>query len=177
MTWVDVPGLVSDVQCVRLNAIAVSLCKPCVVFEIGSYKGRSTIAMASALSEGSRLITVDSYEDFLTEDKESFVQKYGNAKAEFFANIEACGVSKIVEHCSSIPDTIPDLDMAFIDGDHKYDAVKSDFLKIFPKVKVGGYIVMHDVISHEGPTRLWSEHIYEVTDIGVADNMAIGRKV
>ncbi|MFA5394353.1 MAG: class I SAM-dependent methyltransferase [Candidatus Ratteibacteria bacterium] len=33
---------------------------------------------------------------------------------------------------------------ALIDGDHSYDGVKSDFLKIFPQMKKGGIICFHD---------------------------------
>jgi predicted O-methyltransferase YrrM len=37
------------------------------------------------------------------------------------------------------------LDVLFIDGDHRYDAVSSDLMRFAPLVKQGGLILMHDV--------------------------------
>lgn len=39
------------------------------------------------------------------------------------------------------------LDLVFIDADHKYGAVKKNILSWLPKVKVGGLIAGHDIIS------------------------------
>lgn len=35
-------------------------------------------------------------------------------------------------------------DFALIDGDHSYDSVKNDFLKILPHIKKGGIVCFHD---------------------------------
>lgn len=50
--------------------------------------------------------------------------------------------------CESIPDNT--IDLLHIDGSHLYEDVKIDFELFYPKVKKGGIILMHDVISHEG---------------------------
>jgi len=36
------------------------------------------------------------------------------------------------------------LDWIYIDGDHRYEAVKNDLDKYFPKVKPGGFIICDD---------------------------------
>ncbi|MBW1798178.1 MAG: class I SAM-dependent methyltransferase, partial [Deltaproteobacteria bacterium] len=38
------------------------------------------------------------------------------------------------------------LDFAFIDGDHTYEGVTSDFLNYGPLVRPGGIIVFHDIL-------------------------------
>lgn len=40
------------------------------------------------------------------------------------------------------------LDILFIDGDHSYAGVKTDFLTYSPLVKKGGLVVFHDICEH-----------------------------
>jgi predicted O-methyltransferase YrrM len=40
------------------------------------------------------------------------------------------------------------LDLLFIDGDHTYEGVKSDFEMYSPLVAKGGMIVFHDILEH-----------------------------
>ena len=47
------------------------------------------------------------------------------------------------------------LDYLFIDGDHSYQGVKSDFRMYSPLVRKGGIVAIHDVAEH--PTALGSE--------------------
>ncbi|MBI5210003.1 MAG: glycosyltransferase [Elusimicrobia bacterium] len=53
-------------------------------------------------------------------------------------------------------------DLLFIDGDHSYDAVKSDFERYSPLVREGGMIAFHDIVpdpstgDQESP-RFWRE--------------------
>ena len=54
------------------------------------------------------------------------------------------------------------LDVLFIDGDHSYDGVRSDFERYAPLVRPGGLIALHDIV--EGPPgtsgdvpRFWRE--------------------
>jgi cephalosporin hydroxylase len=49
------------------------------------------------------------------------------------------------------------IDFLFIDGDHSYEGVRSDFEMYSPLVTPGGYIGFHDIAYTEGVTRLWSE--------------------
>lgn len=47
------------------------------------------------------------------------------------------------------------IDYIFIDGDHKYDAVKQDFNDWFPLVKQNGIIAFHDSAAFRGGPRYW----------------------
>jgi cephalosporin hydroxylase len=51
------------------------------------------------------------------------------------------------------------LDFLFIDGDHRYEAIKSDYEMYSPLVRSGGIIGFHDIGEHEegGGRRFWME--------------------
>jgi predicted O-methyltransferase YrrM len=54
------------------------------------------------------------------------------------------------------------LDFLFIDGDHSYVGIKSDFLEYGPLVKSGGIIALHDISIYNSPnqsdvSRFWKE--------------------
>jgi predicted O-methyltransferase YrrM len=49
------------------------------------------------------------------------------------------------------------IDFLFIDGDHSYKAVKSDFENYSKFVRKGGIIAFHDIIYSEGVNRIWNE--------------------
>ena len=44
------------------------------------------------------------------------------------------------------------LDLLFIDGDHTYEGVKSDFEMYSPLVREGGMIAFHDILDHNPDT-------------------------
>jgi Methyltransferase domain len=59
------------------------------------------------------------------------------------------------------------IDYIFIDGDHNYNAVKTDLEKYFPKIKVGGIITIHDSRMYRGGANFWpgpSQLVKELTD-------------
>ena len=47
------------------------------------------------------------------------------------------------------------IDYIFIDGDHRYDAVKQDFNDWFPHIKQNGIIAFHDSATFRGGPRWW----------------------
>jgi len=49
------------------------------------------------------------------------------------------------------------VDFIFIDGDHTYEGVRSDFEMYKKLIKRGGYIAFHDTEYAEGVSRFWSE--------------------
>lgn len=65
------------------------------------------------------------------------------------------------------------LDFIFIDGDHTYDACMMDYKDWYPKIKIGGYIMMHDSRlyreggpeHHPGSSQVTLEMIYNQPEI------------
>lgn len=60
------------------------------------------------------------------------------------------------------------IDFAFIDGDHSYKGVKSDFEKVYPLLSEEGVIVFHDTYSHPG-CRNFILDLYETYNDGTFD--------
>lgn len=57
------------------------------------------------------------------------------------------------------------LDWIFIDANHAYEAVKEDLEQWFPKVKMGGWIIMHDYGMPMGVTRAVDEFLEKHNDL------------
>lgn len=125
--------------------------------EVGVWRGRSLCYMAERLLETGRhleieLFAVDTWqgseEAQFTLDEA--VEAGGSMKPTFDANMQAAGVSKViqaiempsVEAAEQFEDE--SLDFVFIDASHLYEAVKADILAWLPKVKFGGVIGGHD---------------------------------
>jgi predicted O-methyltransferase YrrM len=49
------------------------------------------------------------------------------------------------------------VDLLFIDGDHTYASVESDYLNYEPMVRKGGIVAFHDVIGTDGPRKFIEE--------------------
>lgn len=82
---------------------------------------------------------------------------------------------------------LPPIDIAFIDGDHAYEAVKRDFIATLRHTRKNSYILLHDtniyvreLVRHAGVKR-WLRRIkqmtelFEVCDFPLASGVAIVR--
>lgn len=144
------------------------------VVEIGSYKGRSTAFLASALADAdspNRVVAIDPHLE-------------GTSSA-FAENIRRTGADRRVDAREAFSyDVVRSFDepigLLWIDGDHSLAAVRQDFSDWFPKLAVGGYVAFHDTVNHwYGPTRLVRELLLERDDlagIGVMGTITFARK-
>ena len=117
--------------------------------EIGSYQGVSAVYIARAISPKGRLWSVDPWPD---------QQKRPNpCYSIFMRHVERSGVSgkisvvrkKSDEASDDLPETF---DFAFIDGNHSWDGVDTDWKLMSPRMKQGGYICLHDSVVPSGET-------------------------
>jgi predicted O-methyltransferase YrrM len=101
--------------------------------EIGRWNGGSTLMIAVALGENGHLLSID----LMPQDDELLKPM-----------LEKAGVANridLVVGDANDYETDEVFDIAFIDGDHSYDGAAKDHNKWGAKVKVGGYIVHHDM--------------------------------
>lgn len=145
-----------------------------VILEIGSYKGRSTCYIAS--STESKVVALDLWDlreagfkpskrvamrGFYKPETYEIFKK--NIRRKGLANVTPVkGDSKEVGKIWNIP-----LGMLWIDGDHSYAGVLSDYLLFSGFVKPGGFLVFHDFViedvrrvieTHVIPSGLWEDY-------------------
>ncbi len=175
------PGLLTagEVDCLyRLGQI--NHCSG-VIVEIGSWKGKSTVALARGASRvhDAKVYAIDPHKPLpvegYTEDTE----------AAFMANIEKTGVADRVVPMIMTSEQAArgwnqPVRLLWIDGDHRYEAANLDFTLWEPHVVIGGIIAMHDTIRKKGPKRVLWEKVFlsgRFQEIAIVDNITAVRKV
>jgi predicted O-methyltransferase YrrM len=117
------------------------------VAEIGSWRGRSTVAICEGL-QGASMYAVDTFggdsvlvERYAEELEEDRVYREFCDNTAEYAFLEVLRMPS-AEACTHFEDS--SLDWVFIDADHSFDRVHEDISGWLPKVKPGGLISGHD---------------------------------
>jgi predicted O-linked N-acetylglucosamine transferase (SPINDLY family)/glycosyltransferase involved in cell wall biosynthesis/predicted O-methyltransferase YrrM len=138
-----------------------SLPNDAVIVEIGSYKGRSTVAMSYAcIGTNRKIYCLDTWDG---NDTDFSDRNFFDIWQE---NIEKNGLSQYVvplrgyshQILSQWEELTGDkaIDFIFIDGSHQFLDVLKDYEQSLPLVKDGGWIAFHDVVpTWPGPERVW----------------------
>lgn len=117
-----------------------------LVYEIGVGKGYSTVAILTALTEtGGRLASCD------IEDCQGVIPREKRANWSFYR----CFSEEFIELVDRPADVV------YIDGSHEYANVRADVLGMWPLLKMGGVMILHDTTSRpDGPGRVltWLQH-------------------
>jgi hypothetical protein len=119
---------------------------PVTVVEIGSWKGRSTIALALGVKAvgGGKVFAIDPHTGAGTPRGPS------TTSGEFQRNIAAAGVDQIVEllvttsHAARPQFAATSVDVLFVDGSHEYDDVKTDILDWETALKDESVVAFND---------------------------------
>lgn len=135
-------GMGSTIEDYKFLYGFISLIKPRTILEIGTNHGGSSAAMAMALRDagltGSRIVSIDVNEGYLETAK---------------AQLEQLGLQDYVflrHGDSSLAFEYSHFDIAFIDGDHTYEGVFTDFNNVKNKAT---YVLLHDSVQEEGSSR------------------------
>ena len=144
-----------------------------VIVEIGSWQGRSTTWLAAGSKEGAK-VRVYAIDPHIRAPENAQILK---------ENIKRAGVDDLVEplvmtSAKAAESFDKPIELLFVDGDHKYEAVKSDFELWYPKLIDGGTIAFHDRDS-PGPRRLIEESVRtsgHLTDLGMKVEILYARK-
>lgn len=137
-----------------------------VILEIGSFKGRSTIALAKVAELAGEAHTGLWAVDPFTSPTETCPDlEVPSSFPEFTANLERAGVSDKVQVFQGFsfdlaPEWSENIRFLWIDGDHTYKGAKTDFDLFSPFLEDGAIIAFHDTLhSHDGPCRVFANDI------------------
>jgi len=134
-------------SCDLLYGLVRSL-KPELCVEIGSARGQSACSIGLALKENRRgkLLAIDphcrtDWNDYQSVDTFEVISRN-------LAVLKLTDWVEIIRRTSfeAAQDWTSPIDMIFIDGDHSYAGVKSDWDLFMPHVKQFGVVVFHDTL-------------------------------
>jgi len=158
-----VEGMVSEEEAKLLYAVAEGCTQGCIV-EVGSYRGRSTVALAMGARDGSqpKVYAIDPHEPFEgilggqfgPEDRRAFFEAM--LKTGAYSNVRLINLSSEVV----APGWKEPIGVLWIDGDHRYEGVRRDF-EAWAWSLTRDAIVMFDDATNTslGPYRLIQELI------------------
>jgi predicted O-methyltransferase YrrM len=122
--------------------------KPKVCVEIGSARGKSACAVGLALRRngGGKLYAIDPHSTTNWNDTNSV-----DSFAVINEHLHKAGVNNFVEIVRQTSDVAAKgwnkkIDLIFIDGDHSYEGVKTDWDLFLPHLSEFGVVVFHDTL-------------------------------
>jgi len=154
----NIQGWISDQDGILLYKLArFNAPKPNIV-ELGSWKGKSTVWLASAIRDrGEGLVyAVDHWKGSNEQIHKELLKDYEEDQLyyEFLNNLKQLELLDYVKPIKM--DTISatrqfdvnfEIGLLFIDASHEYEDVRRDFEFWSPMVMVGGFIMFHDAVD------------------------------
>jgi predicted O-methyltransferase YrrM len=155
----QVEGWLTDEQAHQLWHAAASLAPKQRIVEIGSFRGRSTVALALAAPEGVEILAIDPHSGVDRAPQETKLDLGAGAEdGEVFArNLRRFGVTDRVNHIrkmssQAVGDVRGAADVLFIDGAHGFRSARQDIVLYGDLVPLGGTLLIHDSFSSVGVT-------------------------
>jgi predicted O-methyltransferase YrrM len=155
----DVEGWMTPSQARRLWTCARAVPEGGTVVEIGSFRGRSMIVLASAAPAGVELVAIDPHagNDRGPQEISGFEAEAATDHEVFNANLARAGVAERVRHVRKFSDDALDdvagpIDLLYIDGAHRFGPARSDIRRWGARVRPGGDLLIHDSFSSVGVT-------------------------
>jgi predicted O-methyltransferase YrrM len=154
-----VDGWMTDDQARRLWDRAAGLRSGDQIVEIGSFRGRSMVILASAAPQGVGLYAIDPHagNDRGPQEIDGYQEAAAVDHDVFHENLRAAGVDERVHHLRSFShDALGavegDVDLLYIDGAHRYQPALADVRVWGGRVAPGGTMLIHDSFSSVGVT-------------------------
>jgi len=177
----NVEGWLSDHEALFLYHAARMVQAPGEIVEIGSWKGKSTVCLASGLSASGKsafVWAVDPHEGILVAGKKKGV----STLSIFNRNIRGAGLTRFVKPVVSTSQRAvrhwsKPISFLFIDGLHDYIHTKQDYLLWKKYVVSGGVIAFHDgFCGIPGVWKAIDEQFFQsnLVDIGTVSSVLYG---
>src|SRR4029450_13337458 len=129
------------------------------IVEIGSFRGRSTIAIARCSPPGVEIVAVDPHAG--TDRGPQEIAGFAAAAAEdhdaFVPNLDRAGVRDRVIHVrrfsqEALAEVAGPIDLLHVDGAHRFVPARDDLRSWGARVPPGGCLLVHDAFSSVGVT-------------------------
>lgn len=155
----DVDGWMTEDQARTLWDGAKALESGGTIVEIGSFRGRSAIVLATAARPGVEVVAIDPHAGNDAGPQEiDRPASAGQADHEvFLANLEAAGVRDRIRYVrefshDALDQVEGDVDLLYIDGAHRYAPARDDIRRWGDRVAADGTLLIHDSFSSVGVT-------------------------
>lgn len=129
------------------------------IVEIGSFRGRSTVVIASAIAPGVSLFAIDPHagNDRGPQEIDGYAAAAATDHEVFLANLEHAQVDDLVQHVRAFSDQAHSevagtLAMLYVDGAHRYAPARADIRDWGARVDADGTLLIHDSFSSIGVT-------------------------
>jgi predicted O-methyltransferase YrrM len=154
-----VEGWFSPDQVARLAARAAAVRPGGRIVEIGSFRGRSTVAIGRSAPPGVEIVAIDPHagNDRGPQELDGFAAAAAEDHDAFLANLERAGVRDRVTHVrrfshEALDDVAGPVDLLHIDGAHRLRPARHDLRTWGARVAPGGTMLVHDAFSSVGVT-------------------------
>jgi len=154
-----IEGWLTEAQAGRLFDAAAGVAPGGRIVEIGSFRGRSTIVLASAAPEGATVFAIDPHagNDRGPEEISGYAAAAADDHAAFLANLDAAGVEDRVTHLRMFSDAAlaeieGPIDVLYVDGAHRFAPARADIRDWGRRVGADGTLLIHDSFSSVGVT-------------------------
>lgn len=171
---IQVPGMIKISYAELLYRNARTVQDGCIV-EVGSYRGRSTVALAIGSSYGGGVPV------YAIEPHESFRGVKGGIfgpedRASFFKSLLRTGCYRQVRLVNLPSHTVSPgwkepVGMLWIDGDHSYEAVKRDFECWRPHLVPGAIVVFDDVLPEDLGSAIYVRELLERGELSMEQQL------
>lgn len=160
-----------ELNCLLLAERAIGASR---VLEVGTYDGNTALNMAANLPADGTLVTIDLPPEGDDPDLAFNVdQKLRNVSGrhvvgrEFRDRPESCRIRQVLGDSAKLDWTTlgGPFDLAFIDGCHAYDYVKSDTANVLSVMRPGGVVMWHDYTSIGDVARAVDEFQHRFTNL------------
>ena len=168
------PGFLSEREGRFLALVAALSPAQGSILEIGSFKGKSTVGLASIVRHYGfePIVAVDPFTAPALTDPD--LSGADSSFGDFERTIQSAGLERHVEvHKAFSNDLAPSwnrpIRFLWIDGDHTYRGAKTDLDLYRKHLAPGAIVAMHDALhDYEGPIRVFTEEILRSDDFGPA---------
>jgi hypothetical protein len=170
----QIPGYLLENEAKFLGFLAAVTPPRGAIVEIGSYRGRSTVMLATVAAHYGvgPVVAIDPHNSPILVNPDGGDQF--SSYEDFLANIRGAGLAGHVEpHLAYSTDVSATwsrpIRLLWIDGDHSYAGVKADFDGFLSHLAPYGVVALHDALSNfEGPIRIFVEEMLRSDRFGPA---------